>query len=342
MSEHTQPDAEQSQPLTDEEVEQQRSRARRTGLILVLFMLLVGGAAFYYLWNMRLEAGNAESINVLLVGVSDEEANEGVEALVVTSFRPHGEGIEALALPVNTSLPWTARVPVVTPNANAGSAEPDSVDDESLDAAEDVVPPPEPVTDELRDAYAGGNRAALTDAVERLLDVPVHHTVKVDFDGFVELVDLLDGVPVEVQTDVVYRDLEGEELFRLEPGSHRLSGEEALLYVRYKGDHLEDDSRRVARQWQVAEALLAEARTKLGWSEVQKLIGIALNYVTTDLDVVDVTRLLKIAYDLERDGYIMHMLPGYPEEGRWVAEPAAVAALGEQMFHNPSWEGTED
>src|SRR5690606_31348296 len=85
----------------------------------------------------------------------------------------------------------------------------------------------------LRDAYLNGGpdgAESLRMAVERLIGAPVHHIVRVEFSGFVELVDLLQGVPVLVDTDIVYRDADGRVVFELTPGLHRLSGEEALLF----------------------------------------------------------------------------------------------------------------
>lgn len=306
-----------SESLTDEQVEeQQRAGARRTAILLALLVLVIAGAAFYYLWDMRgSQLADEETINVLLVGIVDHEVNEHVEALVMTSFNPQSTAVEAVALPVNTVLPWTARA--VTVPAVSGNG------------------------DQLRDVYAGGDKAALKSAVERLIGAPVHHTVRVDFSGFVELVDLLDGVSIDVQTEVLYRDVEGNVVFHLEPGLHRLTGPEALLYVRYKGDHLADDSRRVERQWQFVEAVLAEARTKLGWAQVQQLLGIAVNHVATDLDLGDVTRLLQTAFDMELEGHVMHMLPGSAVNGEWLIDADEMVALSERMFHNPSWQATQ-
>lgn len=322
MSEHERPDAPE-QPTDEEIEEQQRGAARRTALVLTILVLIIAGAAFYYLWNMRLtESATDEPVNVLIVGVADGQADETVEALVLASFHPQRSGIEAVALPVNTALPWTARRSVSSaPNLLAGETL--SADVETVDEM-----------DVLRDVYAGGDEDALIDAVQRLLDAPVHNTVHVDFAGFVQLVDLLDGVPVEVQTEVVYRDGQGDVVFQLEPGLHRLNGEEALLYVRYKGDHLQDDSRRVERQWQFAQALVKEARAQFGWPQVQPMLDIAIKHISTDLDIGTLTRLIKIAFDMELHAANMHMLPGEAVDGQWVAEPTAVAALSERIFSN--------
>lgn len=289
---------------TDEEVEaQQRAGARRTALLLVLLMLLISGVAFWYLWNMRAaQSIGDETINVLLLGVTDEAADDTVDAIVMASLHPQTKAVGAVALPVNTVLPWAVRSP------------------------------------HLRDVYADGAETGLAEAVERLLGAPVHHTVRVDFSGFVELVDLFDGVPVNVLSEITYRDADGDIAFHLEPGLQRLDGRDALLYVRYKG--VEDESLRVERQWRFVQDVVAEARASLGWEKVRPLLGLATEHVSTDLSLSDLTRLTQSVFDAESIGYAMHVLPGVDEDTGWVVDTERLASLSGEMFHNPSWEAT--
>lgn len=284
----------------DPEVEaKQRKGALRTALVLALIVLAIGAAAFWYLWNMRLTGlGSAESVNVLVLGVSDD----GVEAVFVATFHPETDSVSALAVPIDTRLPWV----------------------------EETV--------HLRDTYGQQGDGDLHPTVERLLAAPVHHSVRVDFSGFVELVDLVRGVPIEVESEIVYRDADGEVVFELHPDVHRLSGEEALLFVRYKGDHLEDESRRLDRQRRFVEALIREARANLSWSSVQDMLQIALNRVTTDLDIVTMTRLAKFVFDADDDAFSLHVLPGHAADDGWIVDQDKLGALSDELFYNPSWE----
>lgn len=283
----------------DEEVEaKQRQGAIRAALVLVLIMLVAAGAAFWYLWNMRLTGlGSAESVNVLVIGAADD----GVDALFVATFHPETDTVSAVVLPIDTQLPWS----------------------------------PAPI--HLRDTY-DEHDGSLHEAVERLLSAPIHHTVRVDFSAFVELVDLVEGVPLSVDSEIIYRDADGQVVFDLQPGSHHLSGEEALLYVRYKGDHLEDETRRIVRQQRFMEALLTEAREKLEWSSVQEMLEIVLSRVETDLDLVTTTRLARFVLDTADNVYALHMLPGHAGEDGWLVDENEWRALSDELFYNPSWE----
>lgn len=238
-----------------------------------------------------------ESVNVLALGISDD----AVDAVTVVTFNPQAEIIAAVAVPADTGLGDAAGEPRL-----------------------------------LRDVYAEEGLRAMVRAVEDILQVPIHHTVQVDFDGFVALVDLLDGVEVDVETEIVYRNGAGETVFQLEPGVHRLTGEEALLYLRYKGDHLEDESRRVQRQWRFLTAVAHQAREKLDWRRVQGMITLAIRHVDTDLDVASATRLLQFAWHVESE-LALHLLPGRAQGGQWVLDPLQVRSLRESLFYNPSW-----
>ncbi|HEY8417707.1 MAG TPA: LCP family protein [Limnochordales bacterium] len=262
--------------------------------------LVIGFLALWYYWNSRLTAPAAqESVNVLALGVSDE----GLDAVTVVSFNPRTDAVAAVALPVDTRV---------------GEAE---------GAGEPLL---------LRDVYAEAGLDGLVAAVQNTLNAPIHHTVQVDFAGFVALVDLLGGVPVEVDTDIVYRNAAGETVFRLEPGVHVLDGQEALLYLRYKGDHLSDESRRAQRQWRFLQAMAEQARASLDWSRVQGMLSLAMRHVQTDIDLASATLLAQFVWQSQAE-MSLHLLPGRSENGYWVLETAQVQALSDALFYNPSW-----
>lgn len=271
-------------------------RRTRVGLAVAALLALLILLGLWYYWNNRVTViGQQESVNVLALGLG----RDGLEAVTVVSFNPVTKAVAAVALPVDTRV-------------SAGT---------------------EP--QRLGDLYAAGGAAGLARAVEGLLSVPVHYTVQVDFDGFEALVDLLGGVTVEVETDIVYRNGKGEVVFHLEPGVHRLTGEQALLFIRYKGDHLEDESRRVQRQWRFLTAVARQARSNLDWQRVQGMLQLAVRYVQTDMDLAEVTRLAQFAWQAEKE-LALYLAPGHAEDGDWVLDPAQMRALSEQLFHNPS------
>lgn len=84
--------------------------------------------------------------------------------------------------------------------------------------------------------YPGGGPALAMETIERLLGVPIDYFVAVNFDAFVEMVDLIGGIDIESPEaidDPTYPDrCYGYDPFSLSAGSHHLDGQQALKYAR--------------------------------------------------------------------------------------------------------------
>ena len=102
----------------------------------------------------------------------------------------------------------------------------------------------------------GGGPALASKTVERFLGVPIHYYAQIDFNAFVEFIDLIGGIDI-------YNDQE----LRLDPigsgkdkikitccGMRHLNGEKTLAYVRYRKDK-EGDVARSKRQIKVILAI---------------------------------------------------------------------------------------
>ena len=82
----------------------------------------------------------------------------------------------------------------------------------------------------------GGGPLLASETVEQLLGIPIEYFVTVNFDAFVEVVDLIGGIEVDVPeaiSDPAYPDrCYGYDPFYIEAGEQQLSGEMALKYAR--------------------------------------------------------------------------------------------------------------
>ncbi len=106
----------------------------------------------------------------------------------------------------------------------------------------------------LGEAYQtpGGGPALAMQTVENFLGVDVPYYAQVDFGTFVQLIDEIGGVPVDVPEEISI-DLLGDgsgTLKTLEPGRQNLPGEWALAYARNR-DTAEGDFDRAGRQQQI-------------------------------------------------------------------------------------------
>ena len=102
----------------------------------------------------------------------------------------------------------------------------------------------------------GGGPELARKTVEQFIGVPIQYYAQIDFNTFVEFIDLIGGIEIyndeELRLDPVG---EGKDKIRLTCcGMRHLNGEKALAYVRYrKGD--EGDVGRAKRQQKVILAI---------------------------------------------------------------------------------------
>ena len=104
--------------------------------------------------------------------------------------------------------------------------------------------------------YPGGGPGILMETAGNFLDIEIDYYAQVDFKAFTTLVDAFDGVPVDVQEEiVVYPNANTKDVpVTLLPGEQVLPGDLALGYVRTR-DTLEGDFGRTKRQQQVLAGL---------------------------------------------------------------------------------------
>src|SRR5215211_5539918 len=132
--------------------------------------------------------------------------------------------------------------------------------------------------DRINAAYNYGGIDETIDALENYSGVPVDHYAVVDFDGFREIIETMDGVKVDVGHDVF------PDKWHMGEGVLRLGGRKALFYARYRGTP-SGDLDRMERQRQLVAALRSKA---LQWNIVQKLpatMKVMNENVQTDLDL---------------------------------------------------------
>lgn len=91
--------------------------------------------------------------------------------------------------------------------------------------------------------YEGGGLKLITDVVAEMLDIPIHYSARVDFEGFQKIIDLMDGVNIEVEKTFDdwnypregYENAAMSERFlhlHFEAGLQEMDGETALQYAR--------------------------------------------------------------------------------------------------------------
>jgi LCP family protein required for cell wall assembly len=310
-----------------------RNWVKLVGLVVFMAVLFLGGVAygFYHYWkNPSLEGLIPESeldiwpgrINILALGIDSGINGKPVnpqatmtgtrsDTMILVSFDPETKDVGLLFIPRDT------RVFI-----------PDGHGYEKAAHAH---------------AYGGPDLAIRT--VEQFLDVPIHHYVRVDFEGFKRVVDALDGVEFDIPQDMYYSDPSQNLLIDLKKGPTVLDGDKALQLVRYR-QYENGDIGRVAVQKKFLEALFARAKSLSTVLKIPQLYTALAPYVKTDLTYDDIVNLASLASDVSLESLKIATVPGidkYIDDGHgelsyWVADSEQTAKLVDELIRGISRE----
>ncbi|MDT8307028.1 MAG: LCP family protein [Anaerolineae bacterium] len=268
-----------------------------------------------------------ERVNILLLGIDlrcDEEGPTHTDSMMVVTVDPVGMSAAALSLPRDM---WVEIPGFGVNRINQAFFQGDAYD------------------------YPGGGAALAVETVEATLGVPIDYYLAVNFEGFIEFVDLIGGISVEAKEEIDDPDYPdscyGYDPFYIDEGIHELDGAMALKYARTRAT-AGSDIDRAARQQEVVMAvrdqvlrlnmiprLLAQAPQL--WRSFQK-------NVDTNMGLEETIQLALLAQDIPRDK-IRTMVIDYSyvyneqtPDGQMVLVPnrERIRGLRDQLFAPPA------
>ena len=151
----------------------------------------------------------------------------------------------------------------------------------------------------LNTSYSLGGYPVLANTLISNFGIPIDGYVSVEFDNFVEVIDIVGGLDIEL-TDAEVGYLIGNfGWYELEEGVNHLNGEQCLHYSRIR--HIDGDANRANRQRIVISALVNKTKT-MSIKELNNLLFTVLPMITTDLSNAQITNyaleLLPLLKDL--------------------------------------------
>ena len=221
---------------------------KTTLLVFTLFILLGSGTIAYMAMQLNqatssaqldLERGDRseireepvnpgkDSVSILFLGLDDHtgELTGRSDAIMLATFNAEERSVKML------SIPRDSRVEI-----------------------------PGRGMDKINHAHAYGGIDMAVDTVENLLDIPVDYFTTLNFIAFMEVVDTLGGVEVDVPFAFTEMDSEDNPgAIRIEEGIQTLDGEEALAYARMRKSDPQGDIGRGDRQKDLLESMIREA-----------------------------------------------------------------------------------
>lgn len=161
----------------------------------------------------------------------------------------------------------------------------------------------------INSAHALGGPTLAMEAVSQNFDVNIDHYVVIDTVGLKKVCEFLGPCEVLVEKEMHYVDHTAKLNVDLKPGLHTLSPVEMEEYVRFRHDPRGDIGRMERQQWflrQVAHKL-KEPQVLL---RIPELMGLANEFVSTDLSLDQMARLLSFGREIEPHQIVTATLPG--------------------------------
>jgi LCP family protein required for cell wall assembly len=136
----------------------------------------------------------------------------------------------------------------------------------------------------------GTGPALMQQGIKESFGIEAERYVRLDFNGFVQLIDAVGGVTVTVERQIIDYNYPTDDFgvmtVKFEPGTQQMDGKRALIYARTR--YADDDYRRAERQQQVVAALMQKLINPVHWPAVI----VTLNQsVDTNLNLWDMLTL---------------------------------------------------
>jgi LCP family protein required for cell wall assembly len=152
--------------------------------------------------------------------------------------------------------------------------------------------------------YPGGGPGLAEATVEHNFGIEIDHYVVLDFVGFMELVDAVGGIDVEVQDNIVdpsyclTAQCDDRQIIVFEPGLEHMDGERTLAYVRVR--YGSSDLQRIERQQEVIRAAVDTALSAelLMPNRAVSIYNKFRDAVNTDVSVFKVPGLALLVRDI--------------------------------------------
>ncbi|MBQ0138772.1 MAG: LCP family protein [Kurthia sp.] len=260
-------------------VVKKKKKKNHTALKVILIIFLValiafGSYAFYLYYVSKQAADNAfdnngrtkselrdekvkpleDNISILFVGVDDSEkrgqgsSNSRSDSLMLATLNNADKSVKLLSIPRDSYV----YIPAF------------GYEDKITHAHTDVT----------------GVQSSI-ETVEKMLNIPVDYYFELNFDSFIQIVDALGGIEVDVPYDLDEIDENDKKTIHLKKGVQTLNGSEALALARTR--HYDNDFKRGERQQMILEAIVEKATSISSFTKYDSLLTAIGDNMTTDM-----------------------------------------------------------
>lgn len=191
-----------------------------------------------------------EPFSVLLLGVDEREGDKGrSDTIIVLTVNPTQNSIKMLSIPRDTRTEIIGHGTV----------------------------------DKINHAYAFGEEEMSMDTVENFLDIPIDYFIRINMEGFKDIVDAVGGITVNNNLSF------SQGGFNFNKGQINLNGDEALSFVRMRKEDPNGDFGRQDRQRQVIQGVINEGASFSSLTRFDDIFSALGKNVRTNLTFEEMT-----------------------------------------------------
>lgn len=143
--------------------------------------------------------------------------------------------------------------------------------------------------EKINAAHAIGGMELIEETVEEFTGLEIDHVAKVNFNGFKELIDEAGGVTVNPKKGFSYAG------YTFKEGEQTLTGDEALIYVRFRKDE-EGDFGRIKRQQEVIQNTISSILSDFKLMSLPSYLNFYREHIESDMSFGDMYHIAKTAY----------------------------------------------
>ncbi|NUH85487.1 LytR family transcriptional regulator [Bacillus firmus] len=195
-----------------------------------------------------------EPFSVLMLGVDERSGDKGrSDTMIVLTVNPNDKSIKMLSIPRDT------RTEIIGTGTE----------------------------DKINHAYAFGNEEMSMATVENFLDIPLDYYIKVNMEGFKDIVDAVGGITVN--SSLAFN--QGGHKFA--EGANNLDGDAALAYVQMRKQDPNGDFGRQDRQRQIIQGVIKKGISVNSLTNFDDIFGALGKNVRTNMTFAEMKDIQK-------------------------------------------------
>lgn len=233
------------------------------------------------------ELSNLKTINVLLLGISEDLNSKLTDTIMVCSYNPKTQRASILSIPRDT---------YVGKNKNSVKA-----------------------NDKLNTVYSKSGIDTCMEKVEKITGIELDYYAVVNTKALIKIVDIIGGVNFDVPIKMDYDDPTQNLHIHLKKGMQKIDGEKAEQLLRfrhnnngstYSQEYGDNDYGRMKTQREFIKETMKQTLQLKNITKAKKIISAVFENVNTNVEEGLIKQYLPYAIEFNTDSILMEQLPG--------------------------------